>query len=178
MQVIVATDHVGESFIDRLRNKFPQIEFLNLMDQNTIPEEFIMAEIIDADTHIIEHPGVWEYFSEKNYHRRPQLASVEATEAGGIRDFVWLINGNAVPKKHGKGSYAVAVGGSDSENNRTDIRNEVRYITDPKARVEDMDKRGVDKEILSLYSFCFDEVTIPSRLGIVTFCVLFSFLLM
>ncbi|MBI68230.1 MAG: hypothetical protein CL777_05750 [Chloroflexi bacterium] len=120
-----------------------------------------MAEIIDADTHIIEHPGVWEYFSEKNYHRRPQLASVEATEAGGIRDFVWLINGNAVPKKHGKGSYAVAVGGSDSENNRTDIRNEVRYITDPKARVEDMDKRGVDKEIVFptvLLAYITDDV--------------------
>ena len=88
-----------------------------------------MAGIIDADTHIIEHPGVWEFFSEKNYHRRPQLASVEASKSGENREFVWLINGNAVPKKHGKGSYAVAVGGSDSENNRTDIRNEVRYIT-------------------------------------------------
>ena len=60
MQVIVATDHVGESFIDRLRNKFPQIEFLNLMDQNTIPEEFIMAEIFFG------WPDAHQFLSLKN----------------------------------------------------------------------------------------------------------------
>ena len=107
-----------------------------------------MPGIVDADTHIIEHPGIWEHFDSDMYHRRPLLAAVTPMKEGQNRDFVWMINGNAVPKRFGKGSYAVAVGGSDSENNRTDIRNEVRYITNPKARVEDMDKRGVDIEVV------------------------------
>ena len=120
-----------------------------------------MAGIIDADTHIIEHPGVWEHFDPSLYHRRPLLASVAPPDDSSRRDFVWMINGNAVPKRFGKGSYAVAVGGSDSENNRSDIRTEVRYITDPKARVEDMDKRGVDAEVVFptvLLAYITDDV--------------------
>ena len=43
-----------------------------------------MAGIIDADTHIIEHPGVWEHFDPSLYHRRPLLASVaRPTTAAG-----------------------------------------------------------------------------------------------
>ena len=120
-----------------------------------------MPGIIDADTHIIEHPGVWEQFDERLYHRRPLLASVSPPDDASRRDFVWMINGNAVPKRWGKGSYAVAVGGSESENNRTDIRAEVRYITDPLARVEDMDKRGVDAEVVFptvLLAYITDDV--------------------
>ena len=120
-----------------------------------------MAGIIDADTHIIEHPGVWEHFDPSLYHRRPLLASVAPPDDSSRRDFVWMINGNAVPKRFGKGSYAVAVGGSDSENNRSDIRTEVRYITDPRARVEDMDKRGVDAEVVFptvLLAYITDDV--------------------
>ncbi len=120
-----------------------------------------MPGIVDADTHIIEHPGVWEHFDKDMYDRRPLLASVAPPDEGGRRDFVWMINGNAVPKRHGKGSYAVAVGGSESEDNRSDIRSVVRYITDPKARVEDMDKRGVDTEVVFptvLLAYITDDV--------------------
>ena len=120
-----------------------------------------MPGIVDADTHIIEHPGIWEHFDSDMYHRRPLLAAVTPMKEGQNRDFVWMINGTAVPKRFGKGSYAVAVGGSDSENNRTDIRNEVRYITNPKARVEDMDKRGVDIEVVFptvLLAYITDDV--------------------
>ena len=54
----------------------------------------------------------------------------------------------AVPKRFGKGSALVAVGGSDRENARTDIAASVRYVTDPEARVRDMDKRGVEAEVV------------------------------
>lgn len=126
-----------------------------------------MPGIIDADTHIIEHPGVWEHFDPALYERRPLLASVAPAEADGARDFVWMINGNAVPKRHGKGSYAVAVGGSESEERRTDIRKEVRYITDPAARVEDMDKRGVDAEVVfptMLLAYVTDDVELETAI--------------
>ncbi|MYB84446.1 MAG: hypothetical protein F4X54_06905, partial [Chloroflexi bacterium] len=120
-----------------------------------------MAGIVDADTHIIEHPGVWEHFDADMYDRRPLLASIPLDGEDGPRDFVWMVNGTAVPKRSGKGSYAVAVGGSDSENARTDIRASVRYITDPLARVEDMDMRGVDSEVVFptvLLAYITDDV--------------------
>lgn len=107
-----------------------------------------MAKVVDADTHVIEHPGVWEEFDRELYHRRPKLASVAADPGSNRPTAVWMIDGTAVPKRSGKGSVALAVGGSDSENARTDIAAPVRYLTDPLARVRDMDARGVDVEVV------------------------------
>ena len=107
-----------------------------------------MPIVVDADTHIIEHPGVWEEFDPDLYHRRPVLASVAADSRSGRPSAVWMIDGTAVPKRSGKGSVALAVGGSDSENARSDIASPVRYLTDPLARVRDMDARGVDVEVV------------------------------
>ena len=107
-----------------------------------------MVGIIDADTHIIEHPGVWEGFDPAMYARRPVLASIDAADARGGRNFVWMIDGSAVPKRTGRGSVALAVGGSDSENTRSDISTGVRYLTDPAERVRDMDARGVWAEVV------------------------------
>jgi len=107
-----------------------------------------VAGIIDADTHIIEHPGVWEGFDPAMYARRPVLASIDAADARGGRNFVWMIDGSAVPKRTGRGSVALAVGGSDSENTRSDISTGVRYLTDPAERVRDMDARGVWAEVV------------------------------
>ena len=107
-----------------------------------------MAGVVDADTHIIEHPGMWELFDPKLYPRRPVLASTTDNSVYGHNNQVWLIDGVAVPKRFGKGSAIVAVGGSDAEEARTDIAKEVRYITDAAARVRDMDLRGVDAEVV------------------------------
>ena len=30
-----------------------------------------MPGVVDADTHIIEHPGMWELFDPELYQRRP-----------------------------------------------------------------------------------------------------------
>ncbi len=107
-----------------------------------------MPGVVDADTHIIEHPGMWELFDPEQYPRRPVLASTTEESVYGRHNQVWLIDGAAVPKRFGKGSALVAVGGSDIENARTDIAASVRYVTDPVARVRDMDKRGVDTEVV------------------------------
>ncbi|MDE0029346.1 MAG: amidohydrolase family protein [Deltaproteobacteria bacterium] len=107
-----------------------------------------MPGVVDADTHIIEHPGMWELFDPALYQRRPVLASTTVDSVYGENNQVWLIDGMAVPKRFGKGSALVAVGGSDRENARTDIAAAVRYVTDPEARVRDMDKRGVDTEVV------------------------------
>jgi predicted TIM-barrel fold metal-dependent hydrolase len=107
-----------------------------------------MPGVVDADTHIIEHPEMWELFDPELYQRRPVLASTTENSVYGENNQVWLIDGMAVPKRFGKGSALVAVGGSDRENARTDIAASVRYVTDPVERVRDMDKRGVDAEVV------------------------------
>ena len=90
-----------------------------------------MPGVVDADTHIIEHPEMWELFDPEMYQRRPVLASTTEDSVYGENNQVWLIDGMAVPKRFGKGSALVAVGGSDRENARTDIAASVRYVTDP-----------------------------------------------
>ncbi len=120
-----------------------------------------MAGVIDADTHIIEHPEMWELFDKEMYQRRPVLASTTSDSVYGKNNQVWLINGTAIPKRAGKGSAIVAVGGSDAENARTDIQASVRYITDPAARIRDMDKRGVEVEVVYptlLLAYVTDDV--------------------
>lgn len=107
-----------------------------------------MGAIVDADTHIIEHPGVWDLIDRAMFPRRPVLAATTGDSVYGKLNQVWLIDGAAIPKRTGKGSVALAVGGSDAENARTDIPSVVRYVTDPAARVRAMDARGVDVEVI------------------------------
>lgn len=107
-----------------------------------------MPGVVDADTHIKEHPGMWELFDGEMYHRRPVLASTTTDSVYGRHNQSWLIDGTLIPKRFGKGSAIVAVGGSDIENARKDIAASVRYITDPTAGVHDMDKHNVDTEVV------------------------------
>ena len=60
-----------------------------------------MPGVIDADTHIIEHPGVWELFDEELYHRRPKLASMDPEGPSDRQNSVWMIDGAAIPKRTG-----------------------------------------------------------------------------
>lgn len=120
-----------------------------------------MARVIDADTHIIEHPGIWELFDRDMYDKRPVLSLTTDDGRSGQRNAVWLVDGVAVPKRVGRGSFAIAVGGSESENARKDIQSSVRYITDPMQRVRDMDERGVDLEVVfptMLLAYATDDV--------------------
>ena len=68
-----------------------------------------MPGVVDADTHIIEHPEMWELFDPDLYQRRPVLASTTVDSVYGENNQVWLIDGMAVPKRFGKGSALVAV---------------------------------------------------------------------
>jgi uncharacterized protein len=120
-----------------------------------------MTGVIDIDTHIIEHPGVWAHFDEALFKRRPLLAAIDSADAQGGKNHVWMIDGTAIPKRTGKGSVALAVGGSDSENARSDISTAVRYLTDPQQRVRDMDERGVAAEVIFptlLLAYITDDV--------------------
>ena len=93
-------------------------------------------------------PGCGSSLTRNFIRCLPVFALTTDNSVYGHNNQVWLIDGVAVPKRFGKGSAIVAVGGSDAEEARTDIAKEVRYITDATARVSDMDKRGVDAEVV------------------------------
>ena len=107
-----------------------------------------MAGVVDADTHIIEHDGIWELLEPEMYPRRPVLMGIPSNTLYKENNGLWLIDGAIFPKPTGKGSFAIANPASDREKARTDIDVAVRHISDPQARVRDMDKRGVDVEVV------------------------------
>ena len=108
-----------------------------------------MAGIIDADTHIAESESMWKYFDPSMYHRRPVMVS--APEDTLYRDFnvLWLIDGNVFPKASGKGGFRIITPtASKREAGRTDISLGCREITDVAARLADMDKAGVETQVI------------------------------
>lgn len=107
-----------------------------------------MPGIVDADTHIIEHPGIWEFMDKAWYSRRPVVLKAPSdTWYGGLNAF-WLIDGEIFPRPIGKGSIGLHVPGGDREQARTDIPEGVRHLTDVPGRLHSMDNRDVDTEVI------------------------------
>ena len=107
-----------------------------------------MAGIVDADTHIIEHPGIWEHMDREWYERRPvRLIAPPDTWYGEFNAF-WLIDGEIYPRPKGKGSFGLHVPGGIKEESRTDVAAGVRGISDVPGRIKAMDERDVDVEVV------------------------------
>jgi aminocarboxymuconate-semialdehyde decarboxylase len=107
-----------------------------------------MPVVIDADTHICEPEAMWEYLPKELYARRPILTRFPSDTVFGDRNATWVIDGAMIPRP-GKGGMSLATPtASDFGRSRTDISVACREITDPQARVADMDRLGVDLQIV------------------------------
>jgi predicted TIM-barrel fold metal-dependent hydrolase len=116
-----------------------------------------MAGIIDADTHIAESESMWKYFPADLHQRRPVM--VAAPDDTLYRDFnvLWLIDGKIFPKASGKGGFRIITPtASKREAGRTDIKLGCREITDVAARLADMDKAGVQTQVIYPTLFLID----------------------
>jgi predicted TIM-barrel fold metal-dependent hydrolase len=113
-----------------------------------------MPGVIDADTHIIEPPAMWDRFEKKLWDRRPVMLKAPSDTLYKSFNAFWLIDGNIFPKSAGKGSAPLSTpSASDNQSSRTDIDLVVRELTDPEARLRDLDKRGAEIEVI--YSTLF-----------------------
>ena len=65
-----------------------------------------MAGVVDADTHIIEHEGIWDLLEPEMYARRPVLMGIPNDTLYKESSGLWLIDGAIFPKPAGKGSWA------------------------------------------------------------------------
>ena len=108
-----------------------------------------MAGVIDADTHIAEPEAMWKFFDEDMYPRRPVLTSIADDTLYGARNKFWLIDGNIFPKPSGKGGFRlVTPAASTLETERNDSLVASREITDVGVRLADMDRLGVETQVI------------------------------
>lgn len=108
-----------------------------------------MLSVIDADTHVSESENMWRLIDKEMYPRRPALISVSEDTLYGNRNAFWLIDGNIFPKPAGKGGFSlVTPSTSTREAARGDIMIGCRELTDPESRLADMDKLGVETQVI------------------------------
>jgi predicted TIM-barrel fold metal-dependent hydrolase len=108
-----------------------------------------MAGVVDADTHIAESEAMWSYIDSEMYPRRPILAKIPDDTWYKDRNAFWLIDGEIFPKPAGKASFnLITPSAQRKESGRGDIHLAVRELTDPAARLKDMDKIGVEVQVI------------------------------
>jgi predicted TIM-barrel fold metal-dependent hydrolase len=108
-----------------------------------------MAGVVDADTHIAESNRMWELIDREMYPRRPVLVSVPDDTLYGARNAFWLIDGNIFPRPVGRASFRlITPSASKHESARGDIHIACRELTDPQTRLKDMDKLGVELQVI------------------------------
>lgn len=109
----------------------------------------ISRKTVDADTHIAESESMWELIDREMYPRRPILVSIPEDSLYGDRNAFWLLDGNIFPKPHGRGGFnLITPAAAKRQRLRTDISTACREITDPQARLADMDKLGFDIQVI------------------------------
>ena len=108
-----------------------------------------MAGIVDADTHIMEPEGMWDFIDPEMYHRRPVMMKIPNDTLYKKSNALWLIDGNIFPQAGGarrfRPPHPLRRG---REVARVDIDMGSRELTDPAARIRDMDLRGVDVQVI------------------------------
>ena len=108
-----------------------------------------MLGVVDADTHIAESEGIWEFIDAEMYPRRPVLVSVPDDTLYDDSNAFWLIDGDIFPKPSGKGGFRlVTPSAAKSQSSRGDITIASREITDPKVRLADMDRLGIQIQVI------------------------------
>src|SRR5947208_13654776 len=111
-------------------------------------------KVVDADTYISESQGMWDLLDREMYHRRSVLVSVSDDTLYGERNAFWLIDGNIFPKPAGRGGFnLITPSVAKRQQTRTDISLGCRDLTDPEARLRDMDELGFVVQVI--YSMLF-----------------------
>jgi uncharacterized protein len=108
-----------------------------------------MSGVVDADTHIAESRSMWNLMEAGMRHRRPVLLSMPEDTLYKDWNVVWLIDGNIFPKPLGKGGFRlITPSESKIQSSRKDIRVACREITDVPARLADMDRFGIEIQVV------------------------------
>jgi len=108
-----------------------------------------MHGVVDSDTHIAESEAMWKMMDADMRGRRPVLLTMPEDTLYGGWNATWLIDGNIFPKPVGKGGFRlITPSASKIQANRKDIGVGCREMTDIPARLADMDRLGIETQVV------------------------------
>ena len=102
--------------------------------------------VFDADGHILEPEEMFNELEPEFYPHRPVRVSLPFDTYRGKRDACWLIGGQAWPSMDGRGPNFFLPG--DSHSRSMSVPVEYQTLADVEGRLKDMDRYGIDKQIV------------------------------
>lgn len=104
--------------------------------------------VVDADSHVEEVEETWASL-EPPYNARPPLV-VDKRGAPGlsIQDAFWLIDGKIVPRMQGRGTTIFGTPVVSTLGQLKPFSRASQTLTPPRARVEDLDRAGIDVQVI------------------------------
>ena len=104
--------------------------------------------VIDADGHVEESTAMFGFLEREFYPRRPIPLSFDEDTVFGIENAVWLIDARAYPRVVGKGGVRFATPTLMKRAQLKPISIPAQELTDVEARIQDLDRMGIDKQVV------------------------------
>ncbi len=104
--------------------------------------------IIDADSHVEEADDVWNHLDPAYAHRRPVIVQHPGLPGPYAQDAYWLIDGQMFPRPYGYGPLIYGTPVSSKFAHSKEFSIESQTLVPPSARIADMDKLGIDIQVL------------------------------
>lgn len=105
--------------------------------------------IYDADSHVLLSPRMWEDLPDKYVARRPRPLTVGDTDGMGRWHSGWLIDGRMQPHPYGPAAQGANKPSSTMEDYGAPGDKVGNWdLSDPEARLEGMNKAGIDVQII------------------------------
>lgn len=104
--------------------------------------------VIDGDTHIEEHPAVWEHMDEEFAPRKPVIVKIDTIPERPLRDVHWFIDGAIFPRMmgHGVTCHGSPVLTKFAQSKPATVA--AQAILNVEDRLEAMDRVGVDVHVV------------------------------
>jgi len=108
-------------------------------------------KVIDADAHVEECPGTWEFLDPEFRGRKPLPLTFPENTLDGIYsrfNAVWLIEGKVFPKGQGRGYHIFATPATSAIAHAKPMPVGAQDMTDVAARLADMDRLGIASQVV------------------------------
>lgn len=116
-------------------------------------------KVIDADGHVEESVAMFDCLEDEYFPRRPLALPFDQDTAYGANNAIWLIDGEAYPRMVGKGRIIFSTPTLMQSAKRKSAPIPAQELTDVEARLRDLDKQGIDRQVV--YPTLFLTTTTP-----------------